>query len=48
MTPTEVHQTLDDNGWLDAAHGPGVYALRVAVFDTAAVIEDATKSETSV
>lgn len=27
LTPTTAHQTLDDKGWLQASHGPGVYAL---------------------
>lgn len=29
MTPTEVHETLDTEGWLDASRGPGCYALRL-------------------
>ena len=31
MNAIEAHQRLDELGVLDASHGPGVYALRVAV-----------------
>lgn len=30
LSASQVHQVLDENGWLDAAHGSGVYALRLA------------------
>lgn len=30
LTPTQAHAQLDENGWLDAAAGPGCYALRLA------------------
>lgn len=29
LTPTAAHEALDANGWLDAAHGPGCYSLRL-------------------
>ena len=31
MTPIDAHKRLDELGVLDASHGPGIYALRVAV-----------------
>lgn len=31
FTPVLVHEALDVNGWLDDAHGPGTYALRLRV-----------------
>ena len=31
MTPTQANGRLDELGVLDASHGPGIYALRVAV-----------------
>jgi hypothetical protein len=35
LTPGGVHEALDCAGWLEAAHGPGVYALRADVPDSA-------------
>ena len=34
MNPTDLHQTLDDRGLLDAAHTGGTYALRVKTPDS--------------
>ena len=31
MTPVGAHKRLDELGVLDGSHGPGIYALRVAV-----------------
>lgn len=31
FTPIQVHESLDVAGWLDDAHGPGCYALRLDV-----------------
>ena len=39
FSPTDVHATLDDMGALDDAHGPGVYALEVAVPDAVDAVQ---------
>jgi hypothetical protein len=31
FSPLSVHETLDVEGWLDDAHGPGAYAIRLDV-----------------
>ena len=41
LSPTEVHAALDDMGVLDDAHGPGVYALEVAVPDAVDAVQRA-------
>ena len=41
LSPTEVHAALDDMGVLDNAHGPGVYALKVAVPDAVDAVQRA-------
>lgn len=41
LTPTDAHEQLDHAGLLDAAHGPGCYALRLSVPDTHAAVVDA-------
>jgi hypothetical protein len=40
MNETDLHQRLDHRGLLNDAHGPGCYALRVAVPDDAAVVRE--------
>ena len=39
MTPTDAHERLDALGVLDDAHGPGTYALRVAVPDAVDAVQ---------
>lgn len=31
MTPTDAHAQIDTDGWLDAAQGAAVYALRLTI-----------------
>jgi len=39
MTPTKAHAALDEMGVLADAHGPGVYALSVAVPDAVDAVQ---------
>ena len=39
LSPTDVHAALDEMGVLDDAHGPGVYALKVAVPDAVDAVQ---------
>ncbi|AGM11193.1 hypothetical protein M197_gp28 [Haloarcula hispanica tailed virus 2] len=41
FTPVSVHEALDVGGWLEDARGPGCYALRLRVPDSA---EDAHRT----
>lgn len=41
LTPTTTHETLDHQGLLADAHGPGVYALEAAVPDSVEAVHRA-------
>lgn len=48
LTATAVHETLDERGLLDDAHGPGTYALRVTTPATADAVADAFREVSEV
>ena len=45
LSPTAAHEQLDANGWLDDAHGPGIYALDVWVPDSVDRVQEAWLSQ---
>jgi len=48
LTPTAVHETLDQRGLLADAHGPGCYALRVRTPHAADAVAHAFREHSKV